>query len=132
MLWSSSASLSARWNLQRLNELDVCLDPGEPAYGYTTVYAGPAHGDFARFQPGGGLGMGFDDLKTIEAGRFLESVLRGRQLAPSVDDGLATAVVLNAAERSAATEGWVDVWPVGVPGSARREKSVSTAEKGDA
>jgi predicted dehydrogenase len=107
---------SARWNLQRLNELEVCLDPGGPAYGYTTVYAGPAHGDFARFQPGGGLGMGFDDLKTVEAGRFLESVLRGRQLAPSVDDGLATALVLDAAERSAANAGWVDVWPVGLPG----------------
>lgn len=98
---------SARWNLERLNQLEVCLERGGPEYGFTTVYAGPGHGDFHRFQPGGGLPMGFDDLKTIEAARFVESVLLGRQLAPSVQDGLAAARVLDAAERSAAEVAWI-------------------------
>jgi predicted dehydrogenase len=100
---------SARWNLQRLNELEVSLERGEPEYGYTTVYASPGHGEFHRFQPGGGLAMGFDDLKTIEASRFLESVLERRQLAPSVHDGLAAARVLDAAERSAEHATWIDI-----------------------
>jgi predicted dehydrogenase len=100
---------SARWNLERLNELEVCLDRTGSEYGFTTVFASPGHGDFVRFQPGGGLAMGFDDLKTIEAARFVESVVRRRQLAPSVQDGLAAALVLDAAERSASQSTWIDV-----------------------
>jgi predicted dehydrogenase len=100
---------TARWNLERLNELEVCLVQDDGDYGFTKVLAGPGQGDFARFQPGGGLPMGFDDLKTIEAARFVESVLQGRQIAPSVRDGLAAAVVLEAAERSASLQSWIDV-----------------------
>jgi len=78
---------SVRWNFQRLNELEVCLGLVEENYGYTTVLADPSHGEFARFQPGAGISMGFDDLKTIEARLFLESVTSGKQLAPSAADG---------------------------------------------
>ena len=35
--------------------------------GYTTILAGPGHGDFAAFQPGAGVPMGYDDLRVIEA-----------------------------------------------------------------
>jgi predicted dehydrogenase len=73
------------------------------------VYAEPGHGDFGRFLPGGGIGMGFDDLKTIEARLFAESVTSGRQLAPSVQDGLSAATVLDAAEQSALANHWIQV-----------------------
>ena len=69
-------------------------------YGYTRVLTDPAHGEFGRFQPGAGLGLSFDDLKTIEAALFLRSVISGEQLAPSVADG-AAASVADAAERLA-------------------------------
>lgn len=97
---------SVRWNFQRLNELEVCLGLGGENHGYTTVMASPGHGDFARFQPGGGTTMGFDDLKTIEARLFLESVSSGQQLAPSVVDGWSAACVADAAEQSAADGAW--------------------------
>ena len=100
---------SIRWDFQRLNELQVCVGRGGGPYGYTTVYAEPGDGDFDRFQPGGGVAMGFDDLKTIEAHLFLVSVLSGEQLAPSVADGWAAAAVVDAAERSVLTRAWVDV-----------------------
>lgn len=73
---------SVRRNFQRLNELEVCLGLGGENYGYPTVMADPSHGDFARFQPGAGISMGFDDVKTIEAQLFLESVTSGKQLCP--------------------------------------------------
>lgn len=99
-----------RWNFRRLNELEVVLGgPGRDDYGFTTVLASPGFGDFARFQPGGGTAMGFDDLKTIEAARFLSSVLTGKQLAPSAADGLAAARVVEAAEASARDGAWHDV-----------------------
>ncbi len=96
---------SARWDFQRLNELELCL-PGQQEYGYTTVYVSPGHGEFGRFQPGGGTGMGYDDLKTIEAAQFIAGVLRGEQVAPSVADGLAAASIVEAAEASIASGSW--------------------------
>jgi predicted dehydrogenase len=97
---------SVRWNFQRLNELEVCLGLGGENHGYTTVMAEPSHGEFARFQPGAGTSMGFDDLKTIEARLFLESVVSGNQLAPSAADGWSAACVAEAAEESAADGAW--------------------------
>ncbi|MDQ0646137.1 putative dehydrogenase [Microbacterium natoriense] len=84
---------SLRWDFQRLNELQLADDTS----GYRTVMAGPDYGDFARFQPGAGTGMGFDDLKTIEASLFLRSVAEGRQLAPSASDAWSAAEIVDAA-----------------------------------
>ena len=97
---------AGRWNFQRLNELGGCIGLGDENHGYTTVMAGPSHGEFARFQPGAGTSMGFDDLKTIEAGLFLESVASGKQVAPSAADGWSAACVAEAAKESAADGAW--------------------------
>ena len=99
---------SLRWDFQRLNELRLAIR-GEQDYGYTTLYAQPGDGDFARFQPGGGTSMGFDDLKTIEAAQFLRSIAEGVQHGPSAADGRAAAAIADAAERSARQRGWVAV-----------------------
>lgn len=100
---------SLRWNFERMNELLLADD----ARGYRTILANPAYGEFRRFQPGPGTGMGFDDLKTIEAALFLRSVAEGRQLAPSAADGWAASEVVDAALRSAAGGAWVEVPDVG-------------------
>lgn len=105
---------SVRWDFQRLNELEVCLD-GQEITGYATVYVAPGDGEFGRFQPGVGTAMGYDDLKTIEAAQFIASVRRGEQLAPSVADGLAAASVVEAAEESLADGAWHEVAPVHGP-----------------
>jgi predicted dehydrogenase len=99
---------SLRWDFQRLNELRLATRGG-PDYGYTTLHAQPGDGDFARFQPGAGNAMGFDDLKTIEAARFLASVDEGVQHGPSAADGRAAAAVADAAERSGRTRQWTTV-----------------------
>jgi predicted dehydrogenase len=96
---------SLRWDFQRMNELRLADDRA----GYRTIMAPPGYGDFDRFQPGAGTSMGFDDLKTVEASLFLRSIAEGRQLAPSVADGWATAEVADAALESARTGAWVDV-----------------------
>jgi predicted dehydrogenase len=105
---------SVRWDFQRLNELEVYLD-GQEVDGYATHYVAPGDGEFARFQPGAGTAMGYDDLKTIEAAQFIASVRRGEQLAPSVADGLAAASIVEAAEASLADGAWHDVARVDGP-----------------
>lgn len=96
---------SLRWNFQRMNELQVA----EGASGYRTMMVQPGFGEFSRFQPGAGTGMGFDDLKTIEAALFLRSVLEGRQLAPSAADAWSAAEIVEASLRSAASGRWSEV-----------------------
>lgn len=99
---------SVRWKFERLNELRVADERG----GYRTVMAGPGHGEFARFQPGAGTSMGFDDLKVVEAALFLRSVLTGEQHAPAAADGWAAAEVAEAIVASAADGRWHRVPPV--------------------
>lgn len=95
------------WDFERMNEIQVCLRG--KTYGYTRVLTDSSMGDFGRFQVGAGLGLSFDDLKAIEASLFLASVTSGRQLAPSVADGLAAATVAHAAETSAGDGTWHQV-----------------------
>lgn len=104
---------SLRWNFEHLNDLQVCLGRKSEFLGYTRVMAGADFPRFATFQPGAGTSMGFDDLKCIEAALFVESVLAGQQLAPSVADGWAAAEVDEAALASAADGRWHDVPVIG-------------------
>jgi predicted dehydrogenase len=99
---------SVRWDFQRMNELQLAIR-GDTDYGYTTLYSSPADGDFGHFQPGAGVGMGFDDLKTIEAALFLRSVAEGSQHGPSVADGRAAAAIADAAERSSREGRWIQL-----------------------
>src|SRR3712207_1513632 len=95
------------WELERMNELEVFRASADGADdGYTTVLAGVQHPDFAAFQPGAGVPMGYDDLRVLEARRFLTSVREGEQREPGVADMLACARVLEAIERSAASGRW--------------------------
>ncbi len=100
---------SLRWNFEKLNDLEICIGRENEFQGYTRVMAGPTFPSFARFQPGAGTSMGFDDLKVVEAAQFLQSVVTGEQLAPSVADGWAAAEVDEATVASAADGRWHDV-----------------------
>lgn len=96
---------SLRWDFERMNELQLADDRS----GYRTVMMSPGLGEFGQFQPGAGTGMGFDDLKTVEASLFLRSVIEGRQLAPSAADAWSAAEIVEAAQASASSGSWVDV-----------------------
>lgn len=106
---------SLRWNFERLNELEVCLGRENEFQGYTRVMAGPSFPSFATFQPGAGTSMGFDDMKAVEAFQFIESVLTGKQLAPSAADAWAAAEVDEATVASAADGCWHEVATVSGP-----------------
>jgi predicted dehydrogenase len=100
------------WNFQRMNELQLCLPLPSGDLGYSTVYMGPGHPDFAHFQPGAGLPMSYSDLKVIEAFLFLESIVDGIQRTPGVKEMAATARVLDAVARSCESRRWEEVGDV--------------------
>ncbi len=103
---------SAHWDFERLNELHVSSGLGAAHQGYTRVMASPGMGDFGRFQPGAGTSMGYDDLKVIEAKKFLEAVVGRAALNSNIQDALSAAQVVSAAERSAEDRQWAVSQPV--------------------
>lgn len=100
---------AATWNFERMNELQVCIGRGGPHAGYTTVLGNAALGDYARFQPGPGLAMGYDDLKVIEAKKFLAAIAGGERSTCTIHDAHAVSEVISAAVASAETGAWQKV-----------------------
>jgi len=98
------------WDFERMNELKVFLPDGDAAHdGFTRIVSGPGHPFHSRFNPAAGTGLGYDDLKTIEAHQFLKSIAEKRQAEPGFSEGLRVAEVLAAIERSWETESWEQV-----------------------
>ena len=95
-----------------MNELQLAIGRTGPHVGYTTVYAGADFGDFGHFQPGVGTAMGYDDLKVIEAKKFLLAYIGGVAENSNIRDAVAAARVITAAEQSAKSGVWHRVEPV--------------------
>jgi predicted dehydrogenase len=51
--------------------------------------------------------MGYDDLKVIEAYRFVRSIAEGKPAGTTLDDAVAAARVLDAMTASVQRRGWV-------------------------
>jgi hypothetical protein len=89
-----------------MNELQLSIGRTGPNQGYTTILANQSQGDYAHFQPGPGNAMGYDDLKVIEAKKFLVAVTGGEQLNSTIDEALSDAEVIAAAAASAVDGQW--------------------------
>ena len=95
------------WDFRRMNELAVSRGTTYQDQPVTTVYVGPGDGEFGAFQPGAANAMGYDDLKVIEAYRFLRSVAEGTPYGATLPDAVRSAAVVDAMVRSAETGTWV-------------------------
>ncbi|WP_405923362.1 Gfo/Idh/MocA family protein [Streptomyces sp. NBC_00035] len=97
------------WDFRRMNELGVSRGTAYQDQPISTVYVGPGDGEFGAFQPGAANAMGYDDLKVIEAYRFLRSVAEGKPHGATLQDAVHSAAVLDAMARSAESRAWVDL-----------------------
>lgn len=102
---------SLKWDFERLNELELAIGRQGAHVGYQRIMANSYMGDFSRFQPGSGVSMGYDDLKTIEAKKFLEAFIGGKKLNSNIHDAVAAAKVVTAAEESAQSGEWKKISP---------------------
>ncbi|MFD5479473.1 Gfo/Idh/MocA family protein [Streptomyces hawaiiensis] len=96
------------WDFRRMNELGISRGTTYQDQAVTTVYVGPGHGEFAAFQPGAANAMGYDDLKVIEAYRFLRSVAEGTPHGATLTDAVHSAAALDAMARSARSGTWAE------------------------
>lgn len=102
-----------KWNFETMNEIDVYL-PDETRHheGFTRILAGPDHPFHGRFNPGPGIGLGYEDLKAIEAYLFLQSIVDGKLGEPSLAEAYAFANVSAAIMRSWDSDTWEEVTPL--------------------
>ncbi|MFJ9198601.1 Gfo/Idh/MocA family protein [Streptomyces flaveolus] len=97
------------WDFRRMNELGVSRGTAYQDQPVSTVHVGPGHGEFAAFQPGAANALGYDDLKVVEAHRFLRSIAEGVPYGATLTDAVHSAAVLDAMARSAERRAWVEV-----------------------
>lgn len=102
---------SVKWDFERMNELHVAIGRSGKHLGYQRVMVSPGFGDFGSFQPGAGTGMGYDDLKIVEAKKFLTAVVGGEAKNSNIHDAVAAARVNDAVEESEKTGQWVAIKP---------------------
>ena len=101
------------WNFERMNELQVYLkNEGAGHSGFTTVFSGDRYPPHGRFVPGAANGIGYEELKVIEAYEFLSAVARGGPARPNFTDALEVVKVQDAMFRSWEHGRWEDVGPV--------------------
>jgi len=107
---------SVAWDFRRLGELRVSRGDGYQDLPLARAFAKPGDGDYAAFQPGAAISMGYDDLKVIEAAEFVRSIATGTARGAGLDDAVRAATVAEALSDSAASGRWQQV---GSPEAAR-------------
>jgi predicted dehydrogenase len=95
------------WDFRRTGELGVSIGDEYLDQMVTTVFVGPGQGETAAFQPASGIALGYDDLKVIEAARFLQSIADGKSGGATIADAVQSAIALFAMAESARSRSWV-------------------------
>ncbi|WP_236238828.1 Gfo/Idh/MocA family protein [Streptomyces sp. CC228A] len=95
------------WDFRRMGELRVSRGRDYQDQPISTLHVGPGHGEYGAFQPGAASAMGYDDLKVIEAYRFLRSVAEGAPHGATLEDAVRSAEALDAMLESAERGTWV-------------------------
>jgi predicted dehydrogenase len=94
------------WDFRRIGELRVGTGSLFQDQSVATRYVGPGDGEYAAFQPGSAIALGYDDLKVIEAHRFLRSIATGQPHGATIADAVRTAAVIEAITESVRTGTW--------------------------
>lgn len=97
------------WDFRRMGELQLSQGPAAQDQPVATVLVGPGAGEYAAFQPGAGIAMGYDDLKVVELRDLLASIATGAPVGTALPDAVRAAVVLDALVASSAAGARVDV-----------------------
>jgi predicted dehydrogenase len=98
-----------RWDFRRPGELQVSTGDQYAGQPTSTVFSEPGDGEYAAFQPGAGIAMGYDDTKVVEARTFVRAIQGEATELATLDDAVASATVLDAMVSSHDSGEWVQV-----------------------
>src|SRR3954470_15120624 len=96
-----------RWDFRRPGELQVSTGDQYAGQPTSTVFSEPGDGQYAAFQPGAGIAMGYDDTKVVEARSFVRAISGEAAELATLDDAVASASVLDAMVASHDSGEWV-------------------------
>ncbi len=94
---------------ERFNELQFYRAGPGLMNGFTTIMAGPGHGDYGAFCPASGHQIGYNDLKTIEVKAAIEAALGLPNKAKDFREALRVDQVADAIRRTAKDGGWAAI-----------------------
>lgn len=101
------------WNFERMNELQIFLPGPDMTHdGFTRLVGGDPYPYHGNFNPGEGSGLGYEDMKIIEAYQFLSAVAKSEQIAPGFAEASSVAEVSAAMARSWGSGSWEDIQPI--------------------
>lgn len=107
-VWGTKGALS--FDFERLNELQLYrTDQQRGREGFTTILAGPTHGDYAAFVPAPGHQLSFNDLKTIEIRDLVEGLTGDDGPWPDFREAMEVQRLVDACVESDRTSTWVDI-----------------------
>lgn len=82
------------WDFRNPGELVVSSGENYADQPSRRVLVGPGAGQYARFQPGAGLPMSYDDTKVAELAGFVSAICSGKPEGPQLSDAVAAAKAL--------------------------------------
>ena len=94
---------------EQFNELQLYRSGPGIINGFTTIMAGPGHGDYGAFCPASGHQIGYNDLKTIEVKAAMDAALGKPSAAKDFRDALQVERVAAAIRASDRERRWVGV-----------------------
>jgi predicted dehydrogenase len=97
---------SIAFTQERFNELQLYRTGNGLMGGFTTIMAGPGHGDYGAFCPASGHQIGYNDLKTIEVKAAIDAVTGAPSAAKDFRDALQVERVADAIRASHREGGW--------------------------
>lgn len=98
------------YDQERMNEFQLFTHSGRGTeQGFATVLTAPAHKPYDRFIPAPGHGLGFNELKIIEAREILEKIAGRDAYIIDFDEGLEIERTAHAMAESHGAGGWVTV-----------------------
>lgn len=100
---------SIRWDLERMNELQVCLDSDPGLNGFRTVHCTQSIHPYGTAYWPAGHSIGYEHTFISLIHELLVGIDKGHNPQPSFEDGYRNQLVLDAAERSVQTGAWVKV-----------------------
>ncbi|MEO1016841.1 MAG: Gfo/Idh/MocA family oxidoreductase [Pseudomonadota bacterium] len=99
-----------RFSQERFNEIQLFRPSDrQDDNGYRTIFMGPAHPPYARFNPAVGHGLGFNELKVAEAAHLLDAIAGKCAPYPDFQEGYEIERVGDALLESADARRWVSI-----------------------
>ena len=107
---ATGAKGAIAFSQERLNELRLYRSGAPaPTEGFTTLLAGPQHGDYGAFCPAPGHQLGYNDLKTIEVKETIAAAAGMPSAAKDFAFALEVEQAADAIRRSHRERRWIDV-----------------------